>query len=381
MWRFLTVYDRFAILLQVKIAIVKSGSLFKLVVLLRSDRYGDLDMPTAIRRNYDSIDVAKFVLSIFVVVIHIHPFEAYTVFLRPVLRTAVPLFFLISSYFFFVRHKDLPTLDDRVAHLEKYVSRNLKLYLFWMIVLLVPTIKYRQWFANGFFNGVCLWFRAFFTDSTFIASWFIMAAVIATIIITISSRYISNKVLLLFSLAPFCICCLLCNYRNTTFTQAHMGSIMSTGINFTSYWVALFWVVTGKILAEKSFEKSFSQRGLLLLSALGLTVLYAEQALVTSRGWAVADDCYFALPLLCIPVFLLLLSCDIQVGCARFLRSASTVTFCLHATLQYVLRDCFGCNASSNMMLIIVLMSSWGLTYLILKLERMPNLCWLKYSH
>lgn len=236
MWRFLTVYDRFAILLQVKIAIVKSGSLFKLVVLLRSDRYGDLDMPTAIRRNYDSIDVAKFVLSIFVVVIHIHPFEAYTVFLRPVLRTAVPLFFLISSYFFFVRHKDLPTLDDRVAHLEKYVSRNLKLYLFWMIVLLVPTIKYRQWFANGFFNGVCLWFRAFFTDSTFIASWFIMAAVIATIIITISSRYIFPIRcycffhLLLFAFAVSCVIIEIPHLRKLIWAQLCLLALISQAI-------------------------------------------------------------------------------------------------------------------------------------------------------
>lgn len=56
-------------------------------------------MTTVARRNYDSIDVAKFVLSILVVAIHVRPFDGYAVFFRPILRTAVPLFFLISSYF------------------------------------------------------------------------------------------------------------------------------------------------------------------------------------------------------------------------------------------------------------------------------------------
>lgn len=111
-------------------------------------------MPSAIRRNYDSIDLTKFILSIFVVAIHVRPFDAYSVYFRPVLRTAVPLFFLITSYFFFVRHKDLSGLDEKVAHIERHVSRNLHLYLFWMTAFLIPTIRYRQWFANGVFMGL-----------------------------------------------------------------------------------------------------------------------------------------------------------------------------------------------------------------------------------
>lgn len=343
---------------------------------------GDVGTMKAVRKNYDSIDVAKFVLSIFVVAIHTRPFDTYAVYFRPLLRTAVPLFFLISSYFFFVRHRDYTLLEDRVAHLEKYMSRNLKLYLFWMIVLLVPTIRYRNWFADGILNGAFLWIRAFFTDSTFIASWFIMAAVIATALIVLCSRYVSNRLMLLLSLVPFFACCLMSNYVNTACAQAHMYAFkMSAGFSYTSFWVALFWVITGKILAESSLSWGLNKRILLLLSSVGLIALYVEQAIIVSRGWAVADDCYFSLPLFCIPVFLLLLSFDVQVGCTHFLRSASTVTFCLHATLQYILRGYFGCSVSQNAMFAIALIVSWGLTFLILKLEKMPHLRWLRYSH
>lgn len=105
------------------------------------NRWGDAGMATTTRHNYDSVDAAKFVLSIFVVAIHVRPFDAYAVYFRPILRAAVPLFFLMTSYFFFNHHKNLSGLEERVLHIEKYVSRNLRLYLFWMLIFLIPTIR------------------------------------------------------------------------------------------------------------------------------------------------------------------------------------------------------------------------------------------------
>lgn len=347
-----------------------------------ADRQGDVGMTTVARRNYDSIDVAKFVLSILVVAIHVRPFDGYAVFFRPILRTAVPLFFLISSYFFFNHHKDLSGLEERVLHIEKYVSRNLRLYLFWMLVFLMPTIRYRQWFSNGILNGLVLWVRSFFMGSTFIASWFIMAAVIATVLVAVLSRYLSNGKLLLLSMIPFCACCLMSSYGNTAYMQAHMSIFaQSAGFSYNNYWVALFWVIVGKMLAERTQRETLNTKTLLLLSLLGIVALYGEQSLIVSHGWAAADDCYFSLPLICVPLFLLLLSCDIRIGHARFLRCTSTVTFCLHANLQFVLRDYCQASVSQNAMFAIVLIASWALTLLILKLEKLPHLHWLRYSH
>lgn len=50
--------------------------------------------------RYDSIDLTKFVLAFMVVLIHINPFSAeVNVVVMPVLRLAVPLFFIISAFF------------------------------------------------------------------------------------------------------------------------------------------------------------------------------------------------------------------------------------------------------------------------------------------
>lgn len=213
------------------------------------NRWGDAGMATTTRHNYDSVDAAKFVLSIFVVAIHVRPFDAYAVYFRPILRAAVPLFFLTTSYFFFNHHKNLSGLEERVLHIEKYVSRNLRLYLFWMLIFLIPTIRYRQWFSSGILNGFVLWARSFFTGSTFIASWFIMAAVIATVLVAVLSRYLSNRSQLLFSLMSFCVCCLMSNYGNTAYMQAHM-SVLSNLLDLATTVTGLpsFGLLLGRCL-------------------------------------------------------------------------------------------------------------------------------------
>ena len=155
----------------------------------------------------------------------------------------------------------------------------------------------------------------------------------------------------------------------------------SAGFSYNNYWVALFWAIVGKMLAERTQHETLNTKTLLLLSLLGIVALYGEQFLIVSHGWAAADDCYFSFPLLCVPLFLLFLSCDIRIRHAHFLRCTSTVTFCLHANLQFVLREYCQVGVSQNAMFAIVLIASWVLTLLILKLEKLPHLHWLRYSY
>ena len=106
------------------------------------------------KQRRDFIDVTKFALSILIVVIHISPIESLNPVLRPFLRTAVPLFFLISAYLFFKKYGEAETIEKKIARIERYVKRNLQLYFFWLIVLLIPTLSYRQWFSDGLLSGL-----------------------------------------------------------------------------------------------------------------------------------------------------------------------------------------------------------------------------------
>lgn len=89
----------------------------------------------------------------------------------------------------------------------------------------------------------------FFMGSTFIASWFIMAAVIATVLVAVLSRYLPNGKLLLLSIIPFCACCLMSGYGNTAYMQAHMSVLPSLlDLATTSIGLLCFGSLLGRCL-------------------------------------------------------------------------------------------------------------------------------------
>lgn len=53
------------------------------------------------KKRLDSVDVAKFVLSIMIVTIHLSPFPSLDPYIMPMLRVAVPLFFSDICFFLF----------------------------------------------------------------------------------------------------------------------------------------------------------------------------------------------------------------------------------------------------------------------------------------
>lgn len=101
------------------------------------------------RKNYDALDLLKFIMSIMVVAIHTRLFEDVTF---PWLRIAVPVFFMISSYFFFAKIRNTETVAQKSALLN-FTKRNLQLYLFYFVLLLPITLYHKlQLFKTIFFT-------------------------------------------------------------------------------------------------------------------------------------------------------------------------------------------------------------------------------------
>ena len=332
---------------------------------------------------FGSIDIAKFVLSIMIVLLHISPFGEASVYVRPILRAAVPLFFLISAFFYFGKQARTSSVEDRVENLIHYVKRNLQLYAFWLVVLFVPTLKYRSWFDDGFLNGLFYLAHSFFFSSTFIVSWFIMACIWAAVILTVLNRFMSNGVVLALCVFPYLACCILSNYYGAPGFSEHVDALsyaFGDGA-YNTFWAALLWMQLGKVIAERKEHVSrLPLAGFVAVLACGLVCLAFEQAYVVAGGYAVADDCYFALPLVCVPAFLLVLRAKVPFRVPPFFRAASTVTYCLHDTLNVSLLY-LGASFSPLAMDVIVLCVSWALTAAVLCLERCDCLGWLRFAH
>lgn len=80
------------------------------------------------RKEIEILDAAKFVMA--VMVVGIHTLGRYGIY--PLFRIAVPLFFMISSYLFFSNTEKRGNL----RYLKNFCIRNLKLYIFWFVVLM-----------------------------------------------------------------------------------------------------------------------------------------------------------------------------------------------------------------------------------------------------
>lgn len=76
-------------------------------------------------------------------------------------------------------------------------------------------------------------------------------------------------------------------------------------------------------------------------------------------------------------------SLRVNVSCkyAAFLRNASIVTYCLHDNLNYAIMRFTPFSPTPLETFFIVLVASWLLTALIMKMEKNKHLSWLKYSH
>lgn len=98
-----------------------------------------------ILKNFDGIDIMKFIMAILVVVLHAHPLKDVNewwdfLWCQGITRVAVPFFFLTAGYFLF-RKIELGKID--FSRVGKYVKHLFILYVAWS-VLYLPMEAYHQ---------------------------------------------------------------------------------------------------------------------------------------------------------------------------------------------------------------------------------------------
>ena len=289
----------------------------------------------------DALDVARFVLSLMVVLIHLHAAVLTNRFggaELPVLRMAVPIFFMISSFLLFRR---LDGRNDR-TELKRFLKRNLLLYAAWFVVLFPLTYPYKQYFAAGIIDGLRQILLCFFFYSTFFSSWFLSALIIGTLIVYLLSRKLGNRALLCIGVLTYALCCLVGSYRGL-FSAAGFVALADSAFPYgivNSFPVSIVWIAMGKCFADRSADRRLLHKRSLLFPVLSLVPLFAEALLILRLDCASSHDCYFML-LLTVPLwFDWILSSELHCSCARKLRQTSVVIYCLHGDMLFFLAAC-----------------------------------------
>ena len=338
------------------------------------------------RDKYNPIlDIVKFVMSILIVIIH-------TSFLHeklyPWLRVAVPLFFMISSYLFFSKLSGSITVQDERKTLMKFTKRNLQLYAFWFVVLFPLTLKIRGWYLGNIFVTFFKIIRSFFLGSTFVASWFIMAMVIAIWLIYYLSKVINSKILLWATFFIYVFAsCLYSSYVKvfpdniivSTFYSACKYLHIEPSLSFP---VALFWVFCGKCFADGNIRINMKYSIIILM--VSSLFLYLEWDFIKEITGSHSNDCYIFLAPMCIGLMSIIIQMKFNKECNLIiLRKMSTIIYALHgsivpvssAALRYFNVYTYGLS------LIFVLCICFACCFFIFKFERIKLFSFLKYAY
>lgn len=139
-------------------------------------------------------DILKMFMALCIVAIHARPFEdtpELSVYFAPFLGSAVPIFFILSSFFLF---RKLNTNGYQYAILGNWLKRVCCLYLFWLIVNLPFVIHDRlQWASESF--GTVVWYaiRDLLFSHTFGGSWFLSALVFGVCLAFLTGKLFKNR--------------------------------------------------------------------------------------------------------------------------------------------------------------------------------------------
>ena len=152
-------------------------------------------MTEKIRTENAAIDIAKLTMAILVIGIHTEPFsssfwldKAFGI----VTRLCVPFFFVTSAYFFFSSGKSL----------KQYLGRLLLLYGIWSVIYLpfeMPALMNLSWTEI---------FRRYLWDGNDHALWYLLASVIATLLVWMLRKFLSARMTLSVSFGLLFVGCL-----------------------------------------------------------------------------------------------------------------------------------------------------------------------------
>ncbi len=335
------------------------------------------------KRNYDILDLAKFILSIMIVCIHTQTFLSV---LYPWLRLAVPLFFTISSFLLFRKINVSVSVEEEKKTVKNYCFRQMKLYLFWFIVLLPVTYYLRSsWLlpknSANIFIYICNLIKHFLFGSTFAASWFIAASLVGTLVVYFLSKKVNDKILLCIFTILYSFLCFSSFFTKVPFFNSLL-SVYETYFSspLSSFPIALIWILIGKMFASKEINlKIKNYKSYYLSLIISLVGLFIEYKLFS-------NSCYICSLPVVILIFKLLLNTNIHLKNAKLLRTVSTITYPLHASIAIVVRFILK-KLTSNMTLIgivsfvITLSICYIACFIILKLENKKPFAFLKYAH
>ena len=335
-------------------------------------------------KHSDFLDLDKYIMALMVAAIHT---ELFPNILYPWLRLAVPMFYIISSYFLFCRLNNVRE-DEKRLYVKKYIIRNLKYYLFWFVLLLPYTVIARsEWFSEGIFDGLRMSLTHLLFSGTFSGSWFITGLIWGAVILY-ATRRLPVKVMIPVLGIVYIFCSMCSSYRFLALNNRAIYRfvycyeyVFTNPVN--SFPAATVWMFVGKAFAEKTnveFKRMYALGGTLFFAVC----LWCESRGIVALGGELTSDCYLFLLPLSVCMFVLIKDVDVTLKYAKTLRTISIIMYPLHTSVAGMIRYLFSSHErlqNGLALFVMVVLISHIAAFFIMKFENCKYLKILKYSH
>ncbi len=349
----------------------------------------DLSQGISARRQYDALDLMKFIVSIMIVAMHSKALSgagsAAQFWLCQIpARIGVPFFFITSSFLLFSKHPEPNRCLDKKSF-QHFVKRILSLYGFWFCVNL-PWIFYVRIYEKGLsLQTVESFIKQALFSSTFKGSWYLMSTVFSACFIYWLGKKLSTSKLLALSFLVYAFCISTSAYSGLL--NAEFLQTVKTVFVFppNSILAGVFYFTLGKWIAEHQDALFRISRkwdlGLIFLFSI---IAYVEIYLLKSANVLGETDCFVSLIPLSIFLFLFLCTSHVRIPRCATLRKASTVIYCLHGMCIPAvgfLSTALGFQDYFLIRFLMIIAICLLATFVILQLEKIPAFRWLRVAH
>lgn len=229
-------------------------------------------------KNYNMIDLIKYICAILVIVVHVNPFlemgEVYNfVAINIFGRIAVPFFFIANGYFFAKSYQ-----KKGMSYFKKYLFNITKKYLVWSLLYLPFGI---YWVSMNTDLPVYLYpvalIYAFFNVGTFYHLWYIPALIFSLVMIVYLSKKISYKWLLLIASFFYLIGA---SETYASYLSPMLSNVLSSYISIfyttrNGLFYGLIFVLLGFICVKRDEKQPFRYNGLAAVFCFSLIAIEA----------------------------------------------------------------------------------------------------------
>ena len=316
-------------------------------------------------RNYNSVDLAKFICAVFIIMLHIAPFgqaakDSVPYYLnfgiqKYAARLAVPFFFITSGYFLY---RKTVYASFSFSYTKKYAVRILKLYLIWTLIYF-PISLYGMITDNG---GFLHSFAGYLRNVVFVGSytqlWYLNGLIVAVCIV---SFMLHRKI------HPLKITCTaFLFYLAGLLGQSWFGLIAPIREAFPPAWNLLklaeklivttrnglffgfLFVSVGMVSAYYDIE--ISKRRAAILFFASMVFLLAEVFFLKRSGFIRGYDMYFFLVPSAFFMFCLIRQINLpDHPCYPVLRIMSSLMFYTHLWISWILNRLFKITGISTL--------------------------------